>query len=376
MKKEKTSIDALNLLEQGIKNLAEQDNWLNHLKAQAIFHAYSFNNTCLIINQYPDASRVAGFNAWKKLNRNVKKGEKGIRILAPMVHKDKEDQESVRVSFRSVAVFDISQTEGDPLPGVVNRLEGDDNGLLAALKEFATGKGFKVVEKDLGECNGYCTFAAPITIALNPNRSPLQQAKTLVHELGHALLHCGENYTGHDAKSAMELEAESVAFVVLQYFGVDSGDYSFGYISHWVATGDDIEPVIAQLKESGAKIQKAANEIIGAIVSLIEIKADDKPAVESDDLFQLDLGEILAAREKKAKAIEQQPETLKIKNRIYKIEQRQDADEIKQKYPNIYNIGARAMFVLSYKGNLYAISQFDNGSYSKLISAPSFKAIA
>jgi hypothetical protein len=80
--------DALELLEQGIKNLANQDNWLNHLKTQAVFHCYSFNNTCLIINQSPDTSRVAGFNAWKKLNRTVKKGEKGIRILAPMVHKD------------------------------------------------------------------------------------------------------------------------------------------------------------------------------------------------------------------------------------------------------------------------------------------------
>jgi N-terminal domain of anti-restriction factor ArdC len=78
--------DALELLEQGIKNLASQENWLNHLKTQAVFHSYSFNNCCLIINQCPDASSVAGFNAWKKLNRNVKKGEKGIRILAPMTY--------------------------------------------------------------------------------------------------------------------------------------------------------------------------------------------------------------------------------------------------------------------------------------------------
>jgi hypothetical protein len=282
--------DALELLEQGIKNLANQDNWLNHLKTQAVFHSYSFNNTCLIINQSPDASRVAGFNAWKKLNRTVKKGEKGIRILAPMVHKEADEPDSVRVSFRSVAVFDVSQTEGEPLPEIATRLEGDDHGVLNALKEFAISKGFRVVAEDMGETNGSCSYAAPITITLNHNRSLLQQAKTLAHELGHALLHCGENYTGHDAKSSMELEAESVAFVVLQHFGVDSGDYSFGYISHWAATGADMEPVIAQLKESGARIQKAANEIIGAVASFVP------EAIANDDIFQLDVDEILAAR--------------------------------------------------------------------------------
>ncbi len=226
--------DALELLEQGIKNLANQDNWLNHLKTQAIFHNYSFNNCCLIINQCPEASSVAGFHAWKKLNRSVKKGEKGIRILAPMTYKDAEDPETVKVSFRSVAVFDVSQTEEEPLPEIVTRLEGDDNGVLDALKGFAASKGFEVVEENMGETNGSCSYRSPIRITLNSNRSLLQQAQTLAHELGHALLHCGENYTGHDAKSAMELEAESVAFIVLQHFGVDSGDYS---LNHW-----DMEP--------------------------------------------------------------------------------------------------------------------------------------
>jgi IrrE N-terminal-like domain len=149
-----------------------------------------------------------------------------------------------------------------------------------------------------------CSYRSPITITLNPNQSLLQQAKTLAHELGHALLHCGENYTGHDVKSAMELEAESVAFIVLQHFGVDSGDYSFGYISHWVATGTDLEPVIAQLKESGVKIQKATNEIINAIDSFTPkaiassdtLVATPKTQENDDDVFQLDIAEILAAR--------------------------------------------------------------------------------
>jgi hypothetical protein len=289
--------DAFELLEQGIKNLANQDNWLNHLKTQAVFHSYSFNNCCLIINQCPEASSVAGFNAWKKLNRTV---EKGIRILAPMVRKEAEDPEATRVSFRSVAVFDVSQTEGELLPEIATRLEGDDHGVLNALKEFATSKGFRVIEEEMGETNGSCSHRSPITITLNHNRSLLQQAKTLAHELGHALLHCGENYTGHDAKSSMELEAESVAFVVLHHFGLDSGDYSFGYISHWAATGADMEPVIAQLKESGARIQKATNEIISAMASFVpEATANSLvslPVADEDDIFQLDLDEILAAR--------------------------------------------------------------------------------
>jgi hypothetical protein len=119
---------------------------------------------------------------------------------------------------------------------------------------------------------------------LNPNRS---------------LLYYGENYTGHDAKSAMELEAESVAFIILQHFGVDSGDYSFGYISHWVASGsNDLEPVIAQLKQSGVKIQKATNEIINAISdSLNAIVVDN-----NDDIFQIDLAEFLTARREMANA--------------------------------------------------------------------------
>jgi hypothetical protein len=125
---------------------------------------------------------------------------------------------------------------------------------------------------------------------LNPNRS---------------LLYYGENYTGHDAKSAMELEAESVAFIILQHFGVDSGDYSFGYISHWVASGsNDLEPVIVQLKQSGARIQKATNEIINAIdSSKSKVINNDINAIVVDndnDVFQIDLAEFLAARREMA----------------------------------------------------------------------------
>jgi N-terminal domain of anti-restriction factor ArdC/IrrE N-terminal-like domain len=208
--------DALDRLERGIQSLVNRDNWLNYLKTQATFHSYSFNNTCLILDQCPNASHIAGFQSWKKLNRSVKKGEKGIRILAPIVYKDRDRPDEIAgISFKSVSVFDISQTDGDPLPEIATKLSGDDNGVLNALKEFALGQGFTLKEEDLGEVNGSCSYRSPITITINPNRSRLHQAKTLAHELGHALLHCGENYKGHDSKSAIELEAESVAFITL-----------------------------------------------------------------------------------------------------------------------------------------------------------------
>jgi N-terminal domain of anti-restriction factor ArdC len=163
--------ESLELLAQGIKNLANRDNWIAYLKTQATFYTYSFNNVCLILQQCPHAVRVAGFHSWKKLvggaspseNRSVKKGEKGIRILAPIVLKDPKDPDTIAgVSFKSVSVFDISQTDGKPLPEVATKLLGDDRGLLEALKAFALGQGFTVKEEDLGEINGSCSYRSPI----------------------------------------------------------------------------------------------------------------------------------------------------------------------------------------------------------------------
>jgi hypothetical protein len=264
--------DALDRLERGIQTLTNRDNWLNYLKTQAVFHSYSFNNTCLILDQCPHASQIAGFQSWKKLDRSVKKGEKGIRILAPIVRKDPDcPDEIASIAFKSVSVFDISQTEGEPLPKIADRLEGDDLGMLDALKEFALSKGFVIKAEDLGETNGSCSYQDPIEIAINPHRSLLHQAKTLAHELGHALLHCGDRYTGHDSTGAVELEAESVAFITLHHFGIDSGEYSFGYIAGWNADTADVEPVIAQLKQSGVNIQTAANQIISGIEARLSL---------------------------------------------------------------------------------------------------------
>lgn len=260
--------EALTLLEQGIQNLATDQNWLQYLKVQSSFHQYSFNNVLMIVSQFPEATRVAGYRAWQAMNRQVKKGERGIVILAPMVFKteDKQSGDTVTLTrFKTASVFDISQTEGEELPELCATLRGEDEGLLSALESYATSLSIPV-ERDssLGEVNGVCRFLPDqrIKIEINPLRAQRHQAKTLAHELGHALMHTAEEYRTHSAKSQRELEAESVAFVVLSSFGLDSGDYSFAYIADW--SGGSAE-AITQLKESGRRIQQAAHQIIEGV---------------------------------------------------------------------------------------------------------------
>lgn len=259
-KSSKSAIDPIDLLKTGIANLTTSQSWLEYLQVQSKFHRYSFNNTCLILSQCPNATRVAGFGAWLKLERNVKKGETGIRILAPMAVKDEEDPEKTNVFFRTVCVFDISQTEGKEIPSAVTKLTGDDQGIYQKLKNFAANKGIAVNEVENHRINGSCTLIEPITITINSGLEPLQKAKTLAHELAHALMHSGEKYDQHNELSSIELEAESTAFIVLNRFGINTGDYSFGYIASWI--GNDPIELAEQLKKSGSLIQKAAKEII------------------------------------------------------------------------------------------------------------------
>lgn len=256
-----TAMDQLN---QGITALTTSQSWITFLQVQARFHQYSFNNCVLIEAQHPNATHVAGFNTWRKLGRNVKKGERGIAIFAPMVlkAKDSEGKETdIRMGFKLAYVFDISQTEGEELPECpVSALHGDDQGLLNALTFFAQSQGWSVSIEDTGRANGYCAPASH-RIAIHTDRSPLHQAKTLAHELGHALLHTSEEYQAHRAD--FELEAESIAFLVLAHFGLDSGDYSFGYIAHWQSEKNALET----LKLSGTRIQKTARIILDGLES-------------------------------------------------------------------------------------------------------------
>lgn len=267
--------DKTNILErlaEGITQLTSSERWQEWLTMQSRFHSYSFNNTLLILGQKPEASRVAGFNAWRKLDRFVRKGEKGIWILAPMVYKSDAGEDTragneptkVIRGFKAVPVFDVSQTDGAELPEVCVRLEGeDDAGLFARLRSVATSIGFDVEDaKDLGGANGVCIHDEH-RISVLANNSPLQRAKTLAHELGHAILHApGDGRP--DSRGLMELEAESVAFVVCAATGINSDNYSFGYVATWSSGGDE---ALAAIKSSGWRIQRTAEQILGALGS-------------------------------------------------------------------------------------------------------------
>jgi len=249
--------DALDKLTQGIKQLLDSGDWQKYLRTQSRFHRYSFNNCVLINMQRPNASQVAGFSTWKQMGRHVKKGEKGISILAPLVRSveaqsDDGSTAAIRTlsGFRTVSVFDIDQTEGEELPEVCQRLQGDDQGLFNLLQAFATDKGIPVTITAIA-ANGICRYlqGRPVEIAINANLTPLHRAKTLAHELAHALLHNPREYGEH--RGDMELEAESTAYVVLNHFCFDSASYSLGYVAHWQkAAGEDLEGTLEQLRTS------------------------------------------------------------------------------------------------------------------------------
>ena len=268
--------DKTNILErlaEGITRLTSSERWQEWLTMQSRFHSYSFNNTLLILGQKPEASRVAGFNAWRKLDRFVRKGEKGIWILAPMVYKTEvgddlstgDEPTKVIRGFKAVPVFDVSQTDGAELPEVCVRLDGEDEaGLFGRLHSVATSIGFIVEDADnLSGANGVCTHDDHRIQVLAGN-SPAQRVKTLAHELGHAILHApGDGRP--DSRAVLELEAESVAFVVCAATGITSDDYSFGYVASWSGGGDE---ALAAIKASGARIQRAADRIRSALTNV------------------------------------------------------------------------------------------------------------
>lgn len=248
-------------LTQGINNLTTSENWQRYLTFQSHFHRYSYGNVLLIAAQRTAATRVAGFNTWRTMNRSVRKGEKAIWILAPMMYKkaDAESGEDDRVmrGFKFVSVFDIAQTDGEELPTVCNRLDGNDpEGAYNILSEVALSIGFTVVQHKFDSTtNGDCSHRDR-RIRVEWRNSPAQQFKTLVHEIAHALLH--EHF---DSRALAELEAESVAYVVCKGVGFDSSAYSFGYVATWAGGG---EQAIARIKACCERIQKTAATILRA----------------------------------------------------------------------------------------------------------------
>jgi antirestriction protein ArdC len=242
-------------LEQG-----KSDSLTAYLAAMSRFHNYSWGNVLLILSQKPDATRIAGFNAWKRFNRFVKKGEKGIVIIAPMLIKPKEeearqDEERSILRFKAVYVFDVSQTDGDPLPEFA-RVGGNPNGHTDRLKALIAAKNITLEYADsLGMANGVSSGGR---IRILSSLSPAEEFSVLTHELAHELLHHGERRS-ETTKVIRETEAEAVAFVVCQAIGLQTGTAASDYIQLYDGNK-------ATLAESLDHIQQTAAEILAAIM--------------------------------------------------------------------------------------------------------------
>lgn len=274
-------------LEQGIKNLFESDKYMNYLKVMSRFPSYSFNNSLLIAMQKPDATYIAGYKSWEKnFGRHVQKGQKGIRILAPSPYKIKKDVEKLdpntqqpvigrdgkplkeRVeitipAYKVITVFDISQTEGRELPEIASDLKNDVdeyNSFMEALKEASPvpieARPFN------GGTHGYYHLEDKM-IVIKEGMSQQQTLKTCIHEIAHAILHdkdTGKEKDNLPDRRTKEVEAESVAYTVCQHFGIDSSEYSFGYIAGW-SGGKNLE----ELKSSMNTIRATASDIINSV---------------------------------------------------------------------------------------------------------------
>jgi hypothetical protein len=247
-----------------------------YLTAMGRFHTYSFGNILEIARQKPDATRVAGLYAWNQLGRKVKKGERGIRILAPMIgirrKKDEETEKDIRtqnqavlVGFRAAYVFDVSQTEGTELPEFSERVSGSAGEYRDRLVDFVIAQGIALEFKEsiapaLGMSYGG-------KIALLPGQSSAEEFSTLVHELAHEMLHKAERRTA-TTKTVRETEAEAVAFVVGKAIGLETGRASADYIHLYHGNA-------ALLTESLEVIQKTSAEILSAIENRAEETADE-----------------------------------------------------------------------------------------------------
>ena len=282
--------EILDQLEKGVEELFESDRFKEYLTCMSKFHNYSFNNTLLIAMQKPDATLIAGFNAWKdKHGRMVKKGEKGIRILAPYKyaveaqpeHEGDEPKIIERTGFKPTYVFDISQTEGKELPSIaVNELSGDVNEynkLFRALRIICpVPVDFEDIE---GGSKGYFSDSEN-RIAIKKGMSQVQTIKTLVHETAHAMLHssAAEDKDNPVDRRTKEVEAESIAFTVCKRYGLDTEDYSFGYIAGW-SSGKDTK----ELKASLERIKDTADKMITGIDKSIDKQTLLETASRNDD---------------------------------------------------------------------------------------------
>lgn len=271
----------LDQLRDGVADLVSGDRWAAWLRAQARFHRYSFHNVLLIAMQRPEATRVASYRMWQSLGRQVRRGDKGIAIFAPIKRRievepaDDDTPADVRIvqAFKVVHVFDIAQTDGPPLPDVSSRLCGaGPAGAVARLDAAAAALGFRVEVAELsGGTDGTCSGRDGL-IRIEARLDPAHRVVTEAHELAHAVLH-PDGYAGTPRPQA-ELEAESVAYIVCQHLGLDSAETSFGYVAHWGRGAD----AGAAITASATAIRRGAARILDALDAL-DAQSDELGAV-------------------------------------------------------------------------------------------------
>ena len=295
-------------LEQGIKELFESEKFKEYLTTMSKFYNYSFNNTLLIAMQKPDATLIAGYTSWQRnFDRHVMKGEKGIKILAPAPYKAQEEREKIdpatqkpvldadgkpvtetvevlRPAFKVVSVFDVSQTDGKELPDIaVDELTGSVENYAAFFEALKQESPVPISFEDIpGGAKGYFSHVEN-RIAIQDGMSEIQTVKTAIHEIAHAKLHAikpDEKVAPEERKDrhTKEVEAESVAYTVCQRYGIETSDYSFGYIAGWSSDKD-----IKELKGSLETIRSTAAEMIESIDAKLKVLLAEKSQEQTQE---------------------------------------------------------------------------------------------
>lgn len=299
---QKDKVEALTgKLENGIKEFLQSGKFQEYLKTMSKFHSYSYRNCMLIAMQNPAATLVAGFHAWKtKFGRTVDRGQKGMQILAPIIYDKKEWKQKLdsdgeplynengekqmeevtekQMRFRVVTVFDVAQTSGKPLPELATELDGSVEQyelLFEALKSVTDAT---IVVEPFGQsetAKGYYS-RTDHSIHIKDGMSQVQTLKTAIHEAAHSILHQDEQAAKDKTPETKECEAESVAFIVCNHFGVDTSDYSFPYLATWASSAE-----LPELQASLAIIQKTASDMISKLTSgMQQLQQTDAAEVE------------------------------------------------------------------------------------------------
>ena len=331
-------------LEQGVKDIFTSEMYTKYLLTMSKFHNYSFNNTLLIAMQRPDATLVAGYNAWKnKFNRYVKKGEKGIQIIAPAPVKEREEREKIdkdtgltvlnesgepeievveRVipRFRVTTVFDYAQTDGEPLPTLeVNELTArvKDYTLLKEAIEQVSPVPIRFGEIE-GNAKGYYSHMDK-EICVRADMGESQTIKTMIHEVAHAMLHDSDQMKQRGEEKdqlTKETEAESIAFTVCSALGIDTSDYSFPYVASW-ASGKELK----ELKDSMDTIRLTAADFLEKLETAVAERSVER-------MTAMEYAEKLIADKERDKTVFDNNQRNLIVNFAYKLDDRAATEEL------------------------------------------------